>query len=271
MSKCETVAAEIAAVGGEGLPLVCEVEHRDQIEASCRRVVDEWGRIDVLVNNAQAMTYLSIGKLTDDDMESMWRSGPLACFRLMQACFPYLRDSKGSVINMGSGSSILPHAKLGGSALHHVTPASAEDHVGPTARGLVGERGPKSGGRARDDGPGPIPVEERATHGFSYFGAQSLEDDAFRNDVARPCAVDPRTARCRFAVAGTPTGYAAAPSGTFAADGHGAPSARSRSPMSATSTASRPRRLAVARARADASLGPADVRGLGSNVMLRPG
>ena len=99
----------------------------------------------------------------------------------------------------------------------------------------------------------------------------SLEDDAFRNDVARPCAVDPRTARCRFAVAGTPTGYAAAPSGTFAADGHGAPSARSRSPMSATSTASRPRRLAVARARADASLGPADVRGLGSNVMLRPG
>ena len=100
---------------------------------------------------------------------------------------------------------------------------------------------------------------------------RSLEDDAFRNDVARPCAVDPMTARCRFAVAGTPTGYAAAPSGTFAADGHGAPSARSRSPMSATSTASRPRRLAVARARADASLGPADVRGLGSNVMLRPG
>jgi hypothetical protein len=41
--------------------------------------------------------------------------------------------------------------------------------------------------------------------------------------------------------------------------------------MSATSATSRPRRLAVARARADASLEPADVRGLGSNVMLQPG
>src|SRR6476646_770284 len=55
---------------------------------------------------------------------------------------------------------------------------------------------------------------------------RSLEDDAFRNDVARPCAVDPMTARCRFGVAGMPTGHAAAPSGTFAADGHGAPWAR---------------------------------------------
>ena len=76
------------------MPLACDVEHRDQIEASVARVVDEWGRIDVLVNNAQAMTYMSIRKLTDDDMESMWRSGPLACFRLMQACFPYLRDRR---------------------------------------------------------------------------------------------------------------------------------------------------------------------------------
>ena len=199
-------------------------------------------------------------------------------------------------------------AKLGGSVLHHVTPASAEDHVGPTARGLVGERGPESGGAPATKAQGPYrsktsrssmsrvappcpcggihdlatvssptrkwsEVEPATVAGCAVQRShgRSLEDDAFRNDVARPCAVEPMTARCRFAVAGTPTGYAAAPSGTFAADGHGAPSARSRSPMSATLTPSRARRLAVARARADAGLGPADARGLGSNVMLRPG
>ena len=86
VSKCETVAAEIAAAAARRLPLACDVEHRDQIDASVARVVDQWGRIDVLVNNAQAMTYLSIRKLTDDDMESMWRSGPLAV--LPAACRP---------------------------------------------------------------------------------------------------------------------------------------------------------------------------------------
>jgi NAD(P)-dependent dehydrogenase (short-subunit alcohol dehydrogenase family) len=80
-------------------------------------VASDWGRIDVLVNNAQSMTYASIRKLTDDDMESMWRSGPMACFRLMQVCFPHLRDSQGSVINLGSGSGIMPHAMMSGYAM----------------------------------------------------------------------------------------------------------------------------------------------------------
>jgi NAD(P)-dependent dehydrogenase (short-subunit alcohol dehydrogenase family) len=117
VSKCDVVATEIAGRGGEALAIECDVEHRDQIEASVERVVQEWGRLDLLVNNAHTKVFQSIRKLTDADMETMWQSGPLATFRFMQACFQYLRDSKGCVVNMGSGSGILPQGAMSGYAM----------------------------------------------------------------------------------------------------------------------------------------------------------
>jgi NAD(P)-dependent dehydrogenase (short-subunit alcohol dehydrogenase family) len=117
LSKCESVASEIADVGGVAIALRCDIEHRDQIDAALAAVLAEWGRLDVLVNNAQSMFYASIRKLTDAQMTSMWASGPLACFRFMQAAFEPLRDSKGCVINLGSGSGIMPHPAMSGYAM----------------------------------------------------------------------------------------------------------------------------------------------------------
>jgi NAD(P)-dependent dehydrogenase (short-subunit alcohol dehydrogenase family) len=95
----------------------CDVEHRDQIEASVQQVIAASGRLDLLVNNAHTKVFNSIRKLTDDDIEAMWRSGPLATFRFMQACFSYLRESTGCVVNIGSGSGILPHGAMSGYAM----------------------------------------------------------------------------------------------------------------------------------------------------------
>jgi NAD(P)-dependent dehydrogenase (short-subunit alcohol dehydrogenase family) len=117
LAKCEAVAAEIEARGGEAVADRCDVEHRDEAEASVARTVERWGRIDLLVNNAVSMTYASLRRLTEADMETMWQSGPMACFRFMQFCFPYLREAKGCVVNMGSGSSILPAGAMGGYAM----------------------------------------------------------------------------------------------------------------------------------------------------------
>jgi NAD(P)-dependent dehydrogenase (short-subunit alcohol dehydrogenase family) len=117
VAKCDAVVDEIATFGGTAIAVECDVEHRDRIEAAVERVVAEWGRIDLLVNNAQSMFYASIRKLTDEQMDMMWGSGPMAAFRFMQVCFPQLRDTKGCVVNMGSGSGILPAAAMAGYAM----------------------------------------------------------------------------------------------------------------------------------------------------------
>ena len=117
LSKCESVATEIADRGGTAIAIECDVEHRDRIDAAVEHVTSAWGRVDLLVNNAQSMVFRSIRTMTDDDMDTMWRSGPMASLRLMQACFPHLRATKGCVVNMGSGSGIVPQPAMSGYAM----------------------------------------------------------------------------------------------------------------------------------------------------------
>jgi NAD(P)-dependent dehydrogenase (short-subunit alcohol dehydrogenase family) len=117
VTKCEAVVDEIAGRGGESVAEQCDVEHRDQIEASVARALERWGRIDLLVNNAQTKHYQSLRRMTDDQMDTMWQSGPMATLRFMQACFASLREAQGCVVNMGSGSSIDPLGAMGGYAM----------------------------------------------------------------------------------------------------------------------------------------------------------
>jgi NAD(P)-dependent dehydrogenase (short-subunit alcohol dehydrogenase family) len=118
LSKCESVVAEIQERGaGEAIAERCDIEHRDEVEASVARAVERWGRIDLLVNNAQSKVYRSVRRMTEADMDTMWQSGPMATLRFMQLCFPYLREAKGCVVNMGSGSGILPLGSMSGYAM----------------------------------------------------------------------------------------------------------------------------------------------------------
>jgi NAD(P)-dependent dehydrogenase (short-subunit alcohol dehydrogenase family) len=78
LAKCEAVVTEIEHRGGEAVADRCDIEHRDQVEASVNRTVDRWGRIDLLVNNAQTKIYQSLRRMTEADMETMWQSAPMS-------------------------------------------------------------------------------------------------------------------------------------------------------------------------------------------------
>ena len=71
------------------------------------KAIEAFGRIDVLINNAQASA--SGVTLVDHTVEqfnlSMY-SGLYATFHYMQACYPYLKETQGSVINFASGAGL---------------------------------------------------------------------------------------------------------------------------------------------------------------------
>lgn len=72
-----------------------------------QKAMAEFGRIDVLINNAQASASgVTLVNHTTEQFDLAVYSGLYASFYYMQACHPYLAETKGSVINFASGAGL---------------------------------------------------------------------------------------------------------------------------------------------------------------------
>ena len=71
------------------------------------QAAEEFGHIDVLINNAQASASgVTLADHTTQQFDLALYSGLYAAFYYMKVCYPYLKESKGSVINFASGAGL---------------------------------------------------------------------------------------------------------------------------------------------------------------------
>lgn len=106
LEKCTRTAEEIVAAGGVSRAIACDVGIREQVEAVISETVATFGTIDILINNAQAARpMVSFEDTTDKDM-AIALKGMNGTLYFMQASFPYLKESRGAVINLGSVAGI---------------------------------------------------------------------------------------------------------------------------------------------------------------------
>ena len=63
--------------------------------------------MNILINNAQEVALGNLLAGTDESFRNGWDSGPLATFRFMKACYPYLKGG-GKIINLASSSALRP-------------------------------------------------------------------------------------------------------------------------------------------------------------------
>lgn len=72
-----------------------------------KQAIDAFGRIDVLINNAQASASgVTLADHTKEQFDLAVYSGLYAAFYYMKACYPYLKETKGTVINFASGAGL---------------------------------------------------------------------------------------------------------------------------------------------------------------------
>ena len=89
-----SVAEEVVAAGGKALPVACDIRHEDQILAAVTHAVTAFGGIDVLVNNASAITLTPTEQTEAKRYDLMHDINVRGTFMVSKCCIPYLK--KGS-------------------------------------------------------------------------------------------------------------------------------------------------------------------------------
>ena len=103
-SKVERVVENIKKDGCDALALQCDIGDYAQVEAAMAKAVETYGKIDILVNNAMTQHIVPFEETTEQDMWGAYRNNVLGTFNCIKACLPYLKETKGRIINFGSGS-----------------------------------------------------------------------------------------------------------------------------------------------------------------------
>jgi len=112
-------------------------------DADCRRavkqVLDKWGRIDALVNNAgttKMVPHPDLEGLTAEDFERIYRLNVVGPFQMVRACAAALKSAQGAIVNVSSVASVLG---TGSSVAYAASKAALETMSFSLARSLAPE------------------------------------------------------------------------------------------------------------------------------------
>jgi len=100
----DRVVAEIVQAGGEAVANYDSVENG---EAIIRTALDNFDRVDVLVNNAGILRDASFAKMTDEDWDLIYRVHVLGAYKVTKAAWPLMLDQGyGRIVNTASAAGI---------------------------------------------------------------------------------------------------------------------------------------------------------------------
>jgi len=120
-AEADSVAREIETAGGKALVVVGDVADAAAVQALADTVVKQFGRIDILVNNAALRREKSFSEMSYADWREIMDVTLDGTFHCVKACLPALRQSgAGTIVNIGGLS-----AHTGAKNRAHVVTAKA--------------------------------------------------------------------------------------------------------------------------------------------------
>ncbi|WP_203362844.1 SDR family oxidoreductase [Bacillus sp. REN10] len=86
--------------------LIKDISVQENVEEIVAETVRQFGKIDILVNNAHASRNVPFTETTMEHFDLSFNTGFYPTFNFMKACYPELKKTKGKVINFASGAGI---------------------------------------------------------------------------------------------------------------------------------------------------------------------
>jgi NAD(P)-dependent dehydrogenase (short-subunit alcohol dehydrogenase family) len=106
---CDKVAASIKEDGGEAMAQACHTGKMDQIEALYEKVLDAWGTVDILVNNAATNPYFGdLLNISESQYDKTFDVNTKGYFFMAQKACKIMMEKKsgGSIVNISSIAGI---------------------------------------------------------------------------------------------------------------------------------------------------------------------
>lgn len=88
-----SAAAEVEAAGGKALAVQCDIRFEDQVQNVVDKAVEKFGGIDILINNASAISLTSTEKTEAKRFDLMHDINVRGTFLVTKACIPLLKKS----------------------------------------------------------------------------------------------------------------------------------------------------------------------------------
>lgn len=117
--RIEALAKEITGKGGKALAIATDVSRLAQVQELVDKAVCEYGRVDVMINNAGLMPQSLLERLKTDEWDQMIDVNIKGVLYGIAAVLPYMKEQKaGHIINV---SSVAGHKVRAGSTVYSAT------------------------------------------------------------------------------------------------------------------------------------------------------
>jgi NADP-dependent 3-hydroxy acid dehydrogenase YdfG len=117
--RIEALANELTAKGGKALAITTDVTKAAQVQALVDEAVKQFGKIDVIINNAGLMPQSSLDRLRIDDWDQMIDVNIKGVLYGIAAVLPYMKEQRsGQIINV---ASVAGHKVRAGGAVYSAT------------------------------------------------------------------------------------------------------------------------------------------------------
>jgi citronellol/citronellal dehydrogenase len=115
-----TAAAEIEHAGGKALPIQCDIRHEDQVQVAIDQAAKHFGGIDVVINNASAISLTPTEQTDMKRYDLMHQINGRGTFLVSKTAIPYLKKAENPHILMLSPPLDLNQRWFGGHVAYTV-------------------------------------------------------------------------------------------------------------------------------------------------------
>jgi 3-oxoacyl-[acyl-carrier protein] reductase/pteridine reductase len=119
--EAEKTVRALATHDIDALAVRCDLNDPDSIQQTMVAVIEEFGQLDLLVNNAGIFASEALENISVEQWDTMFSTNTRAPFLMAKAAHPHLRKAKGRILNIGSLGGLHPWATHG----HYCTSKAA--------------------------------------------------------------------------------------------------------------------------------------------------